>query len=67
MQSPFRRGFSSKPAQKNEPHAIIFKTRANASSGGRRLFVPQKPLLSPVFQPDPQRRRGLLRVLSNYA
>lgn len=63
--SPFRPARSSSAEQKSEPNAILFKARLNSSHGPRRLFVPQKPMLSPVFQPEPGRRRGILRVVSS--
>ncbi len=41
--------------------AFSFGSRRFASRGVRRLFVPQKCLMSPVFEPDVERPRALLR------
>ena len=44
---------------------FTFGPRRYVSSGPRRLFVPQKGLMSPVFEEGVGRPRGLLRVVSS--
>src|SRR5260221_24815 len=44
---------------------FTFGPRRYVSSGPRRLFVPQKGLMSPVFEDGVGRPRGLLRVVSS--
>jgi hypothetical protein len=44
-----------------------FGPRRYASRGARRLFVPQRPPMSPVFEPRTEQPRGILRVLSRYS
>src|SRR5437762_1031073 len=36
------------------------------SFGARRLFIPPKSLMSPIFEPDAQRPRAILRLRSTY-
>jgi hypothetical protein len=43
--------------------AFSFGRTRYASSGPRRLFVPQKSPLSPVFESESARQRGMLRVV----
>jgi len=47
------------------PMQFSFGARRYASTGPRRLFMPQKPLMSPVFQPGVERPRAILRVVSS--
>jgi hypothetical protein len=54
-------------AMKGGARTFSFATRRYASSGPRRLFIPQKPLMSPVFEPDVQRPKAILRVVSSCA
>ncbi len=44
-----------------------FGARRYTSKGPRRLFVPQKCLISPAFEPDFEPPKGLLRVVSSCA
>jgi hypothetical protein len=38
---------------------------ARPSGSSRRLFVPRKSLLSPVYQPDLERPHAILRTLAS--
>jgi hypothetical protein len=50
---------SGKTAETSVP-AFSFGPRRYASKGPRRLFLPQKCLVSPVFEPDVERPHAIL-------
>jgi hypothetical protein len=49
-------------AQADPENQFSFGARRCAT---RRLFVPQTPLMSPVFEPEAVRPHSILRVISN--
>jgi len=60
-----------KPARKTPTQAqtgasqpFSFGPRRYASKGARRLFAPQKSLISPAFELPAERPRTILRVVS---
>jgi hypothetical protein len=46
------------------PAHFSFGARGHGSGQARRLFVPQKGLLSPAFENCPERPRAILRMVS---
>jgi len=48
-----------------EPHFVFGEKRG--SGRARRLFVPQKRLLSPIFETRAERPHAILRVISTSA
>ena len=56
---------SNQPEAAEEPH---FAFGGKKSAGGaRRLFAPQKRLLSPIFETRTERPHAILRVISTSA
>ncbi len=53
---------SKKTASEERSTPISFGARRYSSKGPRRLFVPEKCLVSPVFEPTP-RQHSLLRPI----
>jgi hypothetical protein len=51
-----RTSSGSQPEEKSASKQISF--------GPRRLFIPPRPLMSPMFEPDDQRPRAILRLRS---
>jgi len=45
------------------PIQFSFGARRYASTGPRRLFVPQKPLMSPVYAPEVMHPQTILRAV----
>jgi hypothetical protein len=52
-------------AANHTPPQFMFGAARYASTGPRRLFVPRKGLMSPVFDAQSVPRRKILRVLSS--
>lgn len=55
------------PEEPGVSRHFSFGQRRFASKGPRRLFVPQESAISPVFEPEVERRRAILRVQSSCA
>jgi hypothetical protein len=52
----------ARPGKESGAPVFSFGSRRFASKGVRRLFVPQKCLMSPVFEPEVERPHTLLRA-----
>jgi hypothetical protein len=61
-QGPFHK--EPRSPEERPQRQFAFGQRRYVSSGPRRLFVPHKGLMSPVFERDLERPRGILRVVS---
>lgn len=53
---------AAKPAREDAAGPFSFGALRYASKGPRRLFVPQKCIMSPVFEPDVERPHAILRI-----
>jgi len=57
-------GMNGACGQRGPTPQFSFGARRYSTTGARRLFVPQKGFMSPVFAPESERTRAILRVFS---